>query len=432
MIIVRNTTMNEELIQFSWMFRLYPAQNLRTTDNESIEIIDPGQWNRDSGPDFFNAKVKIGKTLWAGNVEIHKNSSEWYLHGHHTDAAYNNVILHVVIKQVDTTIDQAQKTIPTLILPIYKHVLSNYDSLLQLHRSLPCENKLGALSPIVISDWLCNLALERLNKKNTDIRDSLILNQNHWEEAFYQSVCRSFGSGKNGLPFELLAKSLPLKVLNKHHNNLFQLEALLFGQAGFLDELLPEDAYVMKLTNEYRYLAKKYRLNPIEKHLWKFLRMRPSNFPTVRLAQLAKLYHNSTQLLSTVLDSNLDQVRELFNIGTEGYWDHHYRLNIASPKQVKHLGVSSINSIIINTLIPFIFAQGKTQQKDELCDRAIAWLEVIPAEKNAIITKWESLGFKAHSAFETQALIQLNNHYCTLKKCLHCRIGHQIIAKQLE
>ncbi len=430
---VRNTAMNEELIQFSWMFRLYSAQNLKTNTDQVIEIIDPGQLNHDAGPDFFNSKVKIDGTLWAGNVEIHTYSNEWYHHNHHKDPAYNNVVLHVVFSANDITRNELGKAIPILELPVYGYVFKNFNELKQIKSSLACENKLESLSPFLFSDWLCNLHAERLIKKYEHIRNINLANRNYWNATFYQLLFRSFGTGINSDPFEQLFCSITTNILEKHFHNIFQLEALLFGQAGFLNELLAEDEYYMSLSEEYRFLVKKYALKPMPKHVWKFLRLRPGNFPTVRIAQLAGLLHHRTNLVSRTLEApSLEYLFSLFSVKASEYWKTHYRFNVSSTRGNKKPGKSTITSIIINCIVPFIYAYGRETGNHKLQDQAENWLENLPAESNSIVRKWQSLGFNISNALESQAIIQLHKAYCSTKNCIRCRIGHQIIAKPSE
>lgn len=421
--------MKEEFLQFIWRQGLYIKQNLKTTDGKAVEIISAGLPNTDSGPDFFNARIKIGETTWAGNVEIHQKSSHWYVHHHNTDAAYENVILHVV-EHSDCPVLVKNQKLPTIEITYPDALLSNYQQLLKSERWIACEDRLADVDPFVLRFWYSSLMIERLESKTADILHFLNLNQNNWNETFYQLLARNFGMKTNALPFEMLAKSLPLQILSKHKNNLFQIEALLFGQSGLLNETLPGDDYFLALRKEYSYLYKKYNLSGIESHLWKFLRLRPVNFPTIRIAQLASLIHQSTALFSQVLETEtLDDLRKLFDVSASEYWDTHYNFNKASKDHhAKKLGETALNNLVINTIVPLIFVYGDQHINQALKDMALAWLEQLPPEENQIIRKWNELKIESRTAFETQALIHLRNCYCVPKKCLNCQLGAKIIT----
>jgi len=419
--------MKEEFLQFIWKYKLYNKTGLQSTNNDGIEVLNEGSQNLDSGPDFFNAKIKIKDTVWAGNVEIHINSSDWYTHKHHQDKAYDNVILQVVYNHDREVFRTNGQLIPTLELRFDQNLLSNYDSLLSEETWIPCQEEVNRVDSFTMANWLEKLTIERLQEKSIKINEQLDQTNNSWEESFYIQVARNFGFKLNADPFEQLAKSLPLKTLAKHKNNLFQIEALLYGQAGFLMEE-SGDAYYLRLKKEYIYLKRKFDLKPIEKHTWKFLRSRPGNFPTIRIAQFSSLIHNSTALFSKVMDtSTMKEFFNLFKLKPSEYWETHYQFNKESVKKEKPIGKSAIDILLINTIIPFLFVYGKSKGLPKLQEKAIQLLEEIKPEKNTIISKWDELGLKASNAFETQALIQLKNKYCSHKKCLNCRIGNLII-----
>ena len=426
--------MPEEFLQYIWENKLFNSKNLNTTANETVEIIHPGQRNRDSGPDFFNAKIKIGETIWAGNVEIHKKASDWQQHNHHNDKAYDNVILHVV-ETADQEVTRSNgEIIPTLLLSYPEHLQKNYQQLLDAKTWIPCENQFHKVNPVVLQLGFNRLMIERLENKTADIEDRLDLNSNNWNETFYQMLARMFGFRVNAVPFELLAKSLPMSILSKHKNNLFQLEALLFGNSGLLNEQLLGDDYYLELRKEYSFLYKKYNLAPIESHLWKFMRLRPVNFPTVRISQLAALIHRSSGLFSKIIEiENLKELKRLFKVKASEYWNDHYNFNKTTTKTIsKELGETAANTLIINVIIPFLFVYGEKQNKSALKNRALEYLEQLPPEKNSIITKWENLGIEPRSAFDTQALLQLKNIYCEKKKCLNCQIGVKLVKSKTE
>lgn len=424
-----NYSMKEEFLHYIWKYELYRSNSLKNQNQEKVEILNQGTHNSDSGPDFFNAKIKINKTVWAGNIEIHVNSSDWYLHNHHKDKAYDNVIMQVVYNHDKEIIRTNGQLIPTFELRFDKDLLNNYEALINNESWIPCQNDIGKVDSFTIQNWLEKLAIERLEDKAEAINKFLEQTNNSWETAFYYQLARNFGFNLNSDPFELLAKSLPLGYLAKHKDNLFQIEVLLLGQAGFLNNE-SGDEYYESLKKEYRYLQKKFKIEPIEKHLWKFLRSRPGNFPTVRIAQFAKLIYSSTSLFSKILEaSTINDLYALFIVKPSDYWLNHYILNKESIKKLKPIGKSAVDIILINTVIPFLFIYGKAKGLPDLQERAISLLGNLKPEKNAIIIKWGELGLKAASAFETQALIQLKNKYCNSKNCLNCQAGNYIIRK---
>ena len=420
--------MKEEFLQFIWEHHLFEKKDLQTIDGKPIEIISTGRPNSDSGPDFFNARIKIDQTTWAGNIEIHQKSSHWYQHKHENDHAYENVILHVVEKYDKPVLIGGQE-VPTLEIRYPETLLDNFEDLLKSGKWVACQNKLRLVDPFILRFWYSSLMIERLQSKTDDILQILESNTNNWNEAFYQLLSRNFGMKTNAVPFELLARSLSLQVLSKHKNSLFQIEALLFGQAGLLNEMLLGDDYFLSLRNEYSFLYKKYNLSGIDSHLWKFMRLRPVNFPTVRLAQLGMLIHQSSALFSHILDiDDLNELRKLFNVTASEYWDTHYRFNkLSEENKPKHLGETVFQNIVINTIAPILFVYGEQHSCQRMKDRALHFLEELPPESNQIITKWNELGIECCSAFESQALIQLKNRYCENKKCLHCQLGAKII-----
>jgi len=421
--------MKEEFLQFIWKQGLFNKTGLKTTDGRSVEIISTGQPNTDSGPDFFNAKIRIGETTWAGNIEIHQKSSHWYRHHHNTDAAYNNVILHVV-ELNDSPVLIKSQVLPTLVISYPIEILENYEQLLRSAKWIPCEEQLAKYDPFLIRFWFSALMIERLQSKTGDITAILEQNKNNWNETFYQLLARNFGMKTNAVPFELLAKSLPLQILSKHKNDLFQIEALLFGQSGLLNETLLGDDYFLSLRKEYSYLYKKYSLNGMESHLWKFMRLRPINFPTVRIAQLAMLIHHSSALFSRILETeNPEDLRQLFDVKASGYWDTHYSFNkVSKDNHPKSLGETAFNNLVINTIVPLLFVYGDQHLDQGMKDRALLLLEKLEPESNQIIRKWNELGIESRTAFETQALLQLKNTYCDHRKCLNCQLGAKIIT----
>ncbi len=421
--------MKEEFLHYIWKYNLYTNSVLETTNKERIVILNPGMHNYDSGPDFFNAKIKINDTIWVGNVEIHINSSDWHKHNHHKDEAYDNVILQVVYKHDKDIARTNGEIIPSFEITFDPNLLTNYESLICRETWIPCHDNVKQVDSFTIYNWLDALAIERLEEKSERINQLLELTHHSWEESFYILIARNFGFKLNSEPFEQLAKSLPLNCLAKHKDNLFQIEALLFGQAGFLDDD-SGDTYYEDLNKEYLYLKKKFNLKSIDKHLWKFLRSRPVNFPTIRIAQFAKLIYNSSSLFSKILEAQeIKDYYHLFGVEIADYWENHYLFNKESIHKSKNLGKSAIDILLINTVIPFIFYYGKSKGLYDVQERAIALLENIKAEKNRMISRWIGLGIIPKNAFETQALIHLKNRYCNHKKCLYCQIGNSIIRK---
>jgi len=421
----------EDFIHYIWKFRLFDRENLQTTAGESIEVFSAGLQNSDSGPDFHNARLRIGDTTWAGNVEIHINSSDWHKHKHTNDNAYKNVILHVVYRDDEPIILPDGRALPTLELKdrISPDLYNRYHQMVFGNQQfIPCEGSIRRVDDMTLRNWLTRVLVERLEKRSATVTAALDKNKGDWEETFYQFLAAQFGFKTNALPFELLAKSLPQLTLAKHKNNPLQIEALIFGQAGFLDDDF-QDEYPQKLKEEYGFLRKKYDLKPIEKHLWKFMRMRPQNFPTIRLAQFAALIARSNHLFSKVLDiKDVTQLRELFTrMEVNPYWDMHYRFDAESKPSSKSLGQSSIDILLLNTFVLFLFCYGKHNQQEYFINRSLKLLEKIPAEQNNIVTNFDSVGIKVNTAFDSQALLELKNSYCSYKKCLQCGVGNKIL-----
>ncbi len=424
--------MTEEFLHFLWGNRLCYQAGLQTTNGQKFEIIHPGIPNSDAGPDFFNAKIKIEDTLWAGNVEIHIREKDWISHGHHKDAVYDNVILHVVQEQNGSTLNSKGEDIPVWEMLYDDTLLYNYNSLLGKSSFVACEGKLSQISDFEMSQWLERVLVEKIERKNEDINRYLVHANNDWNEVFYILIARSFGFGVNVEPFEHLARQTPYKILLKHADNLFQLEALLLGQAGLLDDVEQEDDYVKRLIREYDFLAHKYSLSSLDSHLWRFLRMRPANFPTVRIAQFAMLIHKyHGQFDSIISTPSLKRMEEMLRIGTSNYWKEHYRPGkVSKSSDDKTVGVNSARLIIANSIVPYIYMYAKSKNDDLLKSKALDLLTLLPAEKNSIVTQWGEIFFKAKDEAQAQALIFLKNYYCNHKKCLSCRIGQMVVSKK--
>lgn len=423
--------MKEDFLHYVWRHKRFDLTNLQTTEGEPLQLLQAGEHNQNAGPDFLNSKMQIGETIWAGNVEIHLKSSDWLAHNHQTDGAYKNVILHVVLEEDRPIFRDSGERIPCLELR--KRIPANlskvYLKLLHSEHWIPCQHHFFKVSEITKNLWLDRMLVERLEQKTEAIEARLDQNKGNWEETFYQFLAKNFGIKVNSQPFEMMAQSLPQVTLSKHRNNLFQIEALLFGQAGLLDKTF-EDDYPNRLKKEYDFLRKKHALTPISAVSWKFLRMRPANFPTIRIAQFATLIHQSVHLFSKILEcQNVTSIERLFQVKLSDYWLTHYVFDKTSAKRNKTLGKNAIHLFVINTIVPFLFLYGKRKGDDAFKDKAFQLLEELKPEKNSIVSKWVELGIEPDSAYQTQALIQLKNVYCTEKKCLDCAIGNSILRK---
>lgn len=423
--------MDESLLHFMWRYQSFTFNGLCTTNGEPIEVIDPGLYNTNSGPDFSNAKVRIGKTLWAGNVEMHIKSSEWYLHNHHSDSAYDNVILHVVVENDQAAVTTRGTFVQTLVVPYPSDLRESHENLMKSAEWIPCASKIRHVNSLLIDSTIDRMQAERLETKSQRVIELVNLCNGSWEEAFYRDISRSFGLKNNALPFQLLAQALPLKILAKHRNNILQIEALLFGQSGLLEKAKP-DSFTLALKKEYGFLKEKYHLTPIEPSLWKFMRLRPVSFPTVRIALLAMLVHKSSRLFSKLLEiETVEQIVNLLTVEASEYWTNHYVFGEESKSMRKRLGNETVKLITINTVIPFMFSYGRSRSKADMETKAITLLQQMPPEKNSIVENFEKLGIAATSAFDSQALIHLKANYCDTRKCIYCPIGVSILRKQL-
>ena len=420
--------MTEEFLHFVWHNKLFAQKNYIADTGEEIEIIDTGIRNYDAGPDFFNAKIKIENTIWAGNVEIHLKSSDWNVHHHNKDKAYNNVILHVVKEYNAPCLNSDRKNVQTIQLEIPDNYIQNYNLLLKRDQWIPCEKQIIKPDNIIMLKWIERLTIERLESKTGHILRILENNKFDWEESFYQILARSFGFGVNSEPFEMLAKSLPLKILAKHKTNIHELQALLFGQSGLLGLNEVNDNFTIILNRDYRHLKNKYNLVPVDAHLWKFLRLRPVNFPTIRIEQFVNLIYKSSHLLSRIIEAkNINEMHQLFESKVTDYWHNKYLFGKTTKIKNKDMGKESVHSIIINTVVPFLFLYGNENGKSEMKEKAVNLLYEIPVEKNNIIIKWQRLGISCTNSFDTQALIHLKKEYCDKRKCLNCMIGNNLI-----
>lgn len=419
----------EQLLHYVWKHKIFPLKELKTTTGQQVEVIDTGLANTDAGPDFFNAKLKLDGVLWIGNIEIHERSSDWFKHGHHADAGYNSVILHIA-SEIDTEISRSNgERIPQIQLICPEAVRTNYKELLETDSYPPCYRIIPSLPPFTAHSWMTALQMERFEQKATLLNERLKRCQGNWEDAFFITLARNFGFGLNGDAFETWAHRLPFRAVDKHRNDLFQIEAIFFGQAGILEDS-DGDGYYLRLKKEYTYLQHKFGLIPMDASLWHFLRLRPANFPHIRIAQLACLYHRAYGLLSRIMETEtLQGVRDILKGGTSEYWLTHYTFGGSSPSRPKTLSNTSLDLLIINTVVTFLYAYGLHKGNRVLCARAGSFLEELKAENNYITRMWEQCGMKASNAADSQALIQLKKEYCDKKKCLYCRIGYEYLKR---
>lgn len=423
---------SEDFLHFVWRFRLFTSIDLSCADGQPLLVHSPGILNTHAGPDFSAAKIRIGDVEWVGHVEIHIKSSDWYLHGHQDNTYYDSVVLHVV-DQYDQAVFRRDGTeIPVLVVGglLPNEVLHRYQRMISSAYKFPCQMQIGRVDALVVNGFLSRLLAERLAQKMEAVFEHLERNKGDWDEAFYYFLARIFGFKVNAVPFEALAGSVSPQIFARHKNSALQIEALVFGQAGFLDRIYTE-AYPVALKTEYDFLKQKYQLSTGDVSLWKFLRMRPQNFPTLRLAQFAALIFKSDRLFSKLLTAeSLAEMLVFFSdLPVAPYWKNHYHFNKVTNNVNLQLGKESIQTILINTVGLFLFCYGKYMGQQEYVERAIDLLEALPAEENAIVSAYREAGVAVDSAFLSQAILQLNKSYCNEKKCLNCGIGIKILNK---
>jgi len=420
----------ESFLHYLWQFQYFDKRQLKTTSGELVQVLHPGIRNTHAGPDFSDARIKIDSLGWGGSVEIHITASGWMDHHHGDDAAYEKVILHVVWENDKPIIRSDGSPMPTLEL---KHrvdisLWNSFKKLLASTDSIPCASSWNRVSELVKLSMLDKVLVQRLEAKAGVVLSMLDENQNDWEETAYQLLCRNFGFKVNTDPFLRLAETVPIKILRKHINNTTQVEALLFGQAGFLEKAA-NDEYSNLLKREYSVLATKYSLEPKQLHQsqWRFLRLRPANFPTIRLAQLAALLIQNQSIFSSIIDTvSYEELYQRLAVKQSNYWQTHYQFG-KPVARVPYLGKSSVQNVIINTAIPVLVAYGIRQDDQRYMERALDWLQHLPSEKNTIIRQWLELGLKVKTAFDSQALIELYNAYCLKRRCLECTIGTSLV-----
>lgn len=421
--------MNEMLLQYLWKHSLFNPGQLSSTEREAVIIIQPGLHNHDAGPDFLEAKIKIGKTLWAGNVELHMRTSDWHKHKHGSDARYRNIILHVVYEDDEPL---SGVSFPTLELKghIDPQVVNRYRELMSLDKPLPCAGQLEHIPGLVWEAWLDRMLAERWEQRLDEWHLLWLQAGKDWRTLLYYRLAANFGFHVNRDAFLELALSLPLNILVRHRGSLLQTEALLFGQSG----LLPadgQDEHAQQLEKEYHFLRRKYQLTPMLAHRWKFMRLRPYNFPTIRIAQFAMLVHKSIELFARLIEIRESKtLLPLLDIHAGPYWDNHYRFGeVTARKQVKHLGREAIYNIIINTVAPMQYLYARLQGKSALHQSSLNLLQSLKPENNKVLRTWEATGIPAVDAAQSQALLHLFHQYCSHKRCLDCAVGNRLVRK---
>ena len=417
--------MREEFLYYLWENRLIDKA-LQTIEGESVDVVATGYRNTDSGPDFLESRIQIGDKLWAGHVEIHVKASDWNRHGHQNDKAYQNVILHVVYEN-----DSKVNDIPTLELRGHfdEMLFANYQRFISSKSWIPCEKNITKVPVFTRLSWLDRMAVERLESKSETVTKILETNQFDWEDALYKLLMRYFGLKVNNEAFEYLSNILPFKTLLKHADNLVQVEAMLMGCAGFLEDDFTEE-YPLLLKREFAVMKAKFNLLTMPAERWKFMRMRPSNFPTIRLAQMAQLIHKNGGLFSKIKAAkNTAKVKAMFDVAASAYWETHYRFGVSTESKLKHLGDTTTDVLIINAVAPLLFCYGKLHKDESVCETAMQFLEETEAEDNAIIRHFAQCGVTAENAMQTQALLHLDSYFCKRKRCLECRIANVLLHK---
>jgi len=421
--------MKESLLQWIWQYQYFHTLDLQTAHGEPLQVLSPGQHNVHQGPDFLDARLRIGDTYWAGTIELHVEASSWEKHAHRGDKNYRNVILHVVwVNDIEMPALSGEREIPTLVLEhrVSKWLLRQYEAWMKSRDLVPCQQQLKEVDGKVWEDWKGRLAEQRLQRTMSFIAADLKVNHHHWEETCWWLMAKTFGGPVNGAAFEMIARSLPLTTLARLGED--QLEALLLGQAGLLEGVF-QDEHPRRLQQEFHHLRGKYALpvHPVPAH---FLRMRPGNFPTIRLAQLARLLKECPFWWSRCKEAgSFEYLKGRMEVAAGSYWDDHYIPDRPSARRVKRLGEALKDILLINVFIPLLYAYGALRNEPEMQEKARVWLKALPAEKNAVIERWKSLGVGCWHAGDSQALLELKKHYCDQKNCLQCAIGKDILGR---
>lgn len=418
-------------MQYVWQHRLLLHSDMTTVDGRKVSIIDPGRLNTDSGPDFFNAKVRIADRLWAGDVEIHVRASDWHRHGHDGNPAYDSVVLHVVDCD-DVPVKRSNgEVIPQMVMKCAPEFHRSYAMLVdRADIDLPCASHFPSITSLHLADWMDSLAFERLYAKADRFMELVQNFAGDWEQALYVTLARGLGFGKNADPMERLARSLPLKFLRRYSDSLTSLEALLMGQAGFLN-IAPADSYVEVMRREYAFLSHRFSLRPLDSPGWKMGRMRPQNLPFRRVATLAAMAEGGFSMVSDLLEmTDPDKAVEYFRRPLTGYWADRYTFGLPSARAGETMSRASATVLVINVAVPLFIARGVSQGDDSLIEKGFDWLHALPPESNSIITLFMAGGLPCRDAFTSQALIQLRRVYCEQHRCLYCRLGHKLLATQ--
>ena len=422
----------EQLLHYCWKHKIFPLRELKTTDGRSFEVLNPGLHNTDAGPDFLDAKVKIDGIVWVGNVEIHVRASDWHRHRHDGNPAYENIILHVVGVEDEKLSYYNGQAVPQFVLTVPRYVADNYDHLLLADKQPPCKDVLADFPRLLIHSWPASLQVERLEMRTQQIMERHARLQWNWEDTSFVTVARAFGFGKNGDAFERWASSIPAVAVGKHRDNLMQVEAIFFGQAGFLEESFTDaDEYYLRLQREYKFLRQKFSLTPMDAHRWKFLRLRPQNFPHVRIAQLAMLYHEGRLNFSRLLQADTaEEMKDLLQTHVSDYWRTHYHFHSAqTPAGDKLLSDASLELLLINAVSPVLFSYARYKSDETLAEHALRLLESLKPETNSVVRCWAEAGVQAENAADTQAILQLHTAYCLRRDCLRCRFGFEYIRR---
>lgn len=423
--------MQEDFLHYLWRYKKFEVSKIKTVNNELISVVSVGDYNQDAGPDFFNSQLRIGNQLWAGNVEIHVKSSDWFLHNHETDSNYDNVILHVVWEHDTDVFRKDNSVIPTLELKpfVSKNALNNYEKLFsKFQKWINCEDDFSAIDDFVLKNWLERLFIERLERKSETIKQLLIDSKNDWEAVLFKMLAKNFGLKVNGGAFLSVASSIDFSIIRKVQSKQMALEALLFEQAGLLDDDI-QDSYFLNLSQEYKFLNQKFKLSNQAVVPVQFFRLRPTNFPTIRLSQFSCLYNSNRNLFSQIIEGkSKDEFYKLFIIEASTYWEKHYTFGKKSKISKKKMTKEFIDLILINTIVPIKFSHALMTGKQIESD-IINLVQQIASEKNSIVEKFNTIKPITSSALHSQSLIQLKNEYCSKNRCLHCVIGNEILTR---
>jgi len=419
---------SEGFIQFIWKHKLYRGNSVSTCCGAELEILHPGEQNLHAGPDFFNARIKLDRLVWAGNVEVHRRASDWYKHGHHLNPGYNNVILHVVGDYDTDVTNSLGRRVPTMVPEYNSSLLERYDTLKRSENWIPCSDFIGDIPDHRLKPWLRSLHSERATQKTLRMEQILMDSALNPDESLYKALAPGYGMPVNTFPFELLAKGVPFHLVIEHRDSLADLEAIFFGQSGLLRSARELGSYPSSLWNRYTELQNAFAEKPLPRHLWKFLRLRPPSFPTLRISQFASLIHQSFPLSSCLTGSkSVSEMEQFFRCGASAYWDTHYLFGRTSPHFPKFPGEQFITTLIINVVLPFLHALDKQGKGNIRASQTSEVLLNLKAESNLLIKNWAIFGVRASNAMESQALLQLYHAYCKKKRCLDCQVGVDIV-----